>query len=539
MITLINGHVQNQAAMAVPNGSVTFQLNIDASVIAAPYGIIPAEQILIFQFDVNGDILPQTGQAAAQIYSNLELNPQNSEGLGTYYLVTFYDANGARINKSPMWWQFTEAANSTVDIGTMTPFSTVGGNVIFYPTTFTITPPGPSTLGGIFSNAGATSMWVRSINTNGSVSLSQPAFSDISGTLSAAQLPSPLTFVNVQVTGTFQAETTAEIGVVGTTTGQILLDGGTSGQATITAPAIAGTNTNPILFSNSLNIPNGTVYTINTDTGISRGGSAGTIDVGNGTAGNASGTVNAAQYNVAGSQIAASNLSNGTTGTGAIVLAASPTVTGTLTATAITASGLITASLGVTIASGQVLKFSTDTGISRASAAVIDMGNGTAGDASGTVNAAQYNVAGSQIAASNLSNGTTGTGSIVLAASPTITGTLTATAITASGLITANAGETIAAGQVLKFSTDTGISRQSAGIVAIGNGTAGDVTGTIQAGTVQLGVVGTGPTITFGAGAPSGAPVNASFYLRTGGTHAGTSLLYVYDAATTTWVGIA
>lgn len=41
--------------------------------------------------------------------------------------------------------------------------------------------PGVSTIGGIFSNVGATHQWVRSINTDGTVSLSQPAASDISG----------------------------------------------------------------------------------------------------------------------------------------------------------------------------------------------------------------------------------------------------------------------------------------------------------------------------------------------------------------------
>lgn len=467
--------------MAVPNGSISFQLNIDATIIANPFGLIPSDQVVVFQFDSTGDIVAPTGQTNAQIYSNAELNPQNADGLGTYYLVTFYDANGARINKSPMNWQFPEAAGSTVDIGMMTPFSTVGGTVIFYPTSFTITPPGPSTLGGVFSNAGSTSNWIRSINTNGSVSLSQPAFSDISGTLSASQLPSPLTFTNVQVTGTFQAETTAEIGVVGTATGQILLDGGTSGQATITAPAVAGTVGNPVLFSNSINIPNGGVFSINTDTGISRGGVAGTLDVGNGTAGNASGTVNAARYNIAGAQIAAANLSNGTTGTGSIVLSASPTFTGTLIAAALTASGLIIAqanlNLGVAgttgglltfegatsgaatitapavagtitnplsfsnsieIPSGTVFQISTDTGISRDSAGVIDIGNGTAGNASGSIKAANITLTGDIITGSAAA--TVGAGQIAYGSTTAVTATAGAATLPANpvGFIIAN-----------------------------------------------------------------------------------------------------
>ena len=82
----------------------------------------------------------------------------------------------------------------------------------------------------------------------------------------------------------------------------------------------------------------------------------------------------------------------------------------------------------------------TDTGLSRSGAGVISVGNGSQGDASGTVNAAQYDVAGSQISASNLSNGVTGTGAVVLRASPTLTGTVVAANLTLSGTSDASAG---------------------------------------------------------------------------------------------------
>ena len=140
-ITLINGYPQGPNSLIVPNGSISFQLNVDATVVAAPGGFVAADLVVVFQFNSAGQIQPNTGNAA-QIYSNAELNPQDSSGLGTYYLVTFYDQNGARLNKNPMWWQFPEAAGSTVDISQMIPFSTVGGNVIFYPTLFG--PPGPA-----------------------------------------------------------------------------------------------------------------------------------------------------------------------------------------------------------------------------------------------------------------------------------------------------------------------------------------------------------------------------------------------------------
>jgi hypothetical protein len=233
MITLINGFVQNQSGMAVPDGSISFQLNVDATIVATPFGIIPADQIVVFQFDATGNILPNSPAATAQIYSNQELQPQNANGLGTYYLVTFYDANGARINKSPMWWQFPDAANATVDISRMQPFATIGGNIIFYPTNFTIGPPGISTLGGIFSNIGIIHEWVRSINTDGTVGLSQPAFSDISGTISPSQLPGGFAGWNTVVkTGTYVA-----------VAGDMVLADTSGGGFTVTLP-LSSTNKN-------------------------------------------------------------------------------------------------------------------------------------------------------------------------------------------------------------------------------------------------------------------------------------------------------
>jgi hypothetical protein len=118
MITLINGGIQNQGGMFRPNGSITLQLNIDATVIASPGGLVLAQQVLVFQFDATGNLVQP-----AQLYSNAELNPRMSVTTGNYYLVTVYDANGAPLNKSPMWWIFPNAAGSTVDISQMTAFN--------------------------------------------------------------------------------------------------------------------------------------------------------------------------------------------------------------------------------------------------------------------------------------------------------------------------------------------------------------------------------------------------------------------------------
>ena len=131
MITLVGGYIQGPSGLPVPNGSLSLQLNVDSSIIAYPFGLVMANKVVTLQFDANGNLLPNS-----QIWSNAELQPQNSVGLGTYYLATVYDQNGGRVNKVPLWWQFPNADGSTVDISSMVPFATVGGNVIFYPTLF-------------------------------------------------------------------------------------------------------------------------------------------------------------------------------------------------------------------------------------------------------------------------------------------------------------------------------------------------------------------------------------------------------------------
>lgn len=132
MITLIGGNIQGPNNLAVPLGSVVFQLNTDATVIAAPHGFVAADVPVVFQFDATGNLIQP-----AKLWSNEELQPQLSPTLlGTYYLVTFYSQAGARLNAVPLWFQFPEISGSTVDIGNVTPISTIGGNLIFYPTNF-------------------------------------------------------------------------------------------------------------------------------------------------------------------------------------------------------------------------------------------------------------------------------------------------------------------------------------------------------------------------------------------------------------------
>ena len=60
---------------------------------------------------------------------------------------------------------------------------------------------------------------------------------------------------------TTNGTTTMTVGVAGGGNGILALAGNTSGTATLTAPAVAGTSTNPLAFSNDVSFPNGTSTT--------------------------------------------------------------------------------------------------------------------------------------------------------------------------------------------------------------------------------------------------------------------------------------
>jgi hypothetical protein len=166
--------------------------------------------------------------------------------------------------------------------------------------------PSATTLGGIESLAAVGSKWINTISTSGVPSATQPAFTDITGAITAGQLPatavtSAASLTNNAValgagsqglkTATFlttDGAATLTVGVATGGNGVLALAGNTSGTATCTAPAVAGTATNAVTCSNSLQLPSGTVYGWNADTGISRD-AAGVIDIGTGAAGNTSG----------------------------------------------------------------------------------------------------------------------------------------------------------------------------------------------------------------------------------------------------------
>jgi hypothetical protein len=110
--------------------------------------------------------------------------------------------------------QWVKSINTDGSVSLSQPaFSDLTGNL---PT------PGISTLGGVFANGGATHQWVSSLNTDGTVTFTRPAFSDISGTISSAQFPS--------VTGSgavvLQTSPTLVTPTLGAATGTSLILGG-------------------------------------------------------------------------------------------------------------------------------------------------------------------------------------------------------------------------------------------------------------------------------------------------------------------------
>ena len=192
-------------------------------------------------------------------------------------------------------------------------------------------------------------------------------------------------------------------GVLNTTACVITGFGSTSGTATLTWPAVAGTITNPILVSNSLQLPTGTVLNWNNDTSISRI-AAGSLAIGNGTAGDYSGSLSATTFLATGTlptTLAFGNKANA--GYGMLFVAGYfPTMVAggieiaTFTENAGGSGGsnsvnlISTAALGWISGStiGSLGGANSDAGISRLGAGSLAIGNGTAGNTTGTITTA-------------------------------------------------------------------------------------------------------------------------------------------------------
>jgi hypothetical protein len=133
----------------------------------------------------------------------------------------------------------------------------------------------------------------------------------------------------------------------------------------------------------------------------------------------------------------------------------------------------------VQLPTASVLEWSTDAGITRLGAASLAIGNGTAGDFSGILSVGVGSVTNCAISLGEANSGFIKNGSTTTAAISTVVDGLAALRTDFQF------GTTIQQGGGLGFASvttrDTSISRLGAAAIAIGNGTLGDYSGTVQA----------------------------------------------------------
>jgi hypothetical protein len=324
--------------------------------------------------------------------------------------------------------------------------------------------PSATTLGGVESIAQQPSKWISTISTSGVPSLTQPAFADISGTLIAAQEPS--TTVNAvtndtNVHGSISAQTLTISwnGLLGLARGGLNADlsatGGPSqvlkqsaGGAAITVGQLAFTDisgtasTGQIPNLSALKITSGQIALAQGGTGVDLSASGGTTKI---LAQDASHVISARDL-VAGDipSLAASKITSGQ-------LALTQGGTGVdLSATGGTSQVLKQTTVGGNITVGQ-LAF-TDISGSVAGSQLPFPGLSTLGGILELVPVShqwvnQITSTGvpltSQPAASDLANGTTGSGAVVLATAPTI-GAATVTSINKLAITAPATGSTLA-----------------------------------------------------------------------------------------------
>jgi hypothetical protein len=286
--------------------------------------------------------------------------------------------------------------------------------------------------------------------------------------------------------------------------------GGFSGDIQFNNAGVLGGSAATITAAGTINIPAGQKYEINgvplssswagltgdltetqvipwdggtvgtPDSGISRIG-AGSLAIGNGTAGDFSGILSVGVGSVTNCAISLGEANSGFIKNGSTTTAAISTVVDGFVALRTDFQ------FGTTIQQGGGLGFASvttrDTSISRLGAAAIAIGNGTLGDYSGTVQALQY---------------------------------ATKSGATFGAFLDFSFGLTLPNGNAIRFgaansnSGDASVSRLAAGSLAIGNGTIGNTTGNLSlnrvnvagidfAGTATITAAGTSVTVTYAA----------------------------------------
>lgn len=393
---------------------------------------------------------------------------------GCYYTVTFFNDAGGVVASLPY---NAFAGSATYDLSQVVPM----GQVV-------VAPQQPnSAIPQIFTPIAH--QFLTGMNSLGVLSSAQPAFTDISGVLTGSQLPTPT------------ASTLGGVKSLAPTGGLFVTGIGTDGVPTTASPSFSIPNPSPTTLGGIESFAAQAHKWIN---------AISTLGVPTAT------------------QPAAADLSDGTTGSGTIVLANTPTLItpniGAATGTSLSTTGIIKSQVGgggtaaglQVVASspalllqntgatadnkiwdfatsGSTLLFraindaqnafgnymtvtrsgaaissvlvgaplqigASDTGISRSAAGTIAFGNGTASDSSGTLTATVYAAFSGATQTARCDN---------------------------TGLsLASNMPLAISSTTSVVGTKDTGISRVSAGVLGIGNGTQGDFSGTVKLTTI-------------------------------------------------------
>jgi hypothetical protein len=314
-----------------------------------------------------------SGNISVTLWGNDVITPA-----GTYYTVTYYNESGGQVAKVP--YQFV--GSGSFDLSTLipigeqvvanqTPNSAIPG--IFNPVSHQfltgmnsvgqfsaaqpafsdlsatiaasqLITPTSSTLGGVKSLAAVSHNFLTSIGTDGVPVAAQPAFTDISGTVAATQLPNP-SASSLGGIQSFAAQASKWINAIST-----------SGVPSATQPAfsdLSGT-------ASTAQVPNLDASKITTGLlALARGGTNADLSATGGTSQVLKQVSVGAAITVG--QLAASDLSNGTSGSGAVALVTSPSFTtptlGVATATSINKVAITApaSSAMLTIANGKTL----------------------------------------------------------------------------------------------------------------------------------------------------------------------------------------
>lgn len=340
--------------------------------------------------------------------------------------------------------------------------------------------PSAIALGGVFSKAAVASNWLRSLGTDGIFTASQPAFSDLTGSLTCAQHPALTGDVTTSAGSCATTLVTAQPGAHTWALGQTFSSAITYGGVTL-SNSVTGTGSMVLATSPSLTTP-----AIGVATGSSLALSGCTIGTDKLCA---TGTANISGATTIGGALTYGGvtLTNSVTGTGSMVLSASPTLTGTLNA----ASGIFTSNSATALAVGRLgsttpallVDASTATSITGiriksaasgggvAIAAIGEASNGAltidaqgsgtitiAGTSTGAITLTRATTLSAALTYGGvtLSNSVVGTGAMVLATSPTLTtpvlGVATATSLNGNTFTTGTYTLTGVAGKTLTFS---------------------------------------------------------------------------------------